>query len=119
MGFEQAAALLRLLSVIGSNSLLASPPEFPHGAGPSQAWNSSAQFCDWVGVKCCSEISSAGLALCSAGPESVAQLLIADANLSGRLPDVFASLPDLQILDLSSNPGNTTHVSLGHHAVPD
>ena len=108
---RQSSALLQLLEEAGSGSILRSPPEFP-GVG-SQAWNSSGSPCDWLGVTCCSEATSAlrsgnelVLLLCTGGNSSVVRLDLPNAGLEGQLPEVFTSLPDLQVLDVSSNPGD-------------
>ena len=112
---HQSAALLQLLGDAGSGSILRSPPEFP-GAG-SQAWNSSASPCDWLGIICCNEATSElrkgykqVLQLCTGGNSSVIGLNLPNTGLMGQLPELFASFPDLQVLDVSSNPGEKSPI---------
>jgi hypothetical protein len=105
---KQHAALLKLLSTVGSGALLkqANASLDIEGYPGSNAWGSAnTSLCTWVGVGCCGPTLTNELPLCMHGQQSVSSLSLAATNLEGTLPDIFDDLPDLQLLDVSYNRG--------------
>ncbi|KAL0020534.1 hypothetical protein WJX79_007396 [Trebouxia sp. C0005] len=69
------------------------------------SWGSNVSYCHWSGITCC-QTGSGLQQQCIGGPQSIAQLVLSDVNLTGSIPaDFFEPLEDLQVLLVDGNPG--------------
>lgn len=110
----QRAALMKLFDAVGKRSDLAFANSSLSSIGyaGTSAWGApNVSYCWWWGVSCCGQTLTTELQICSQGTDgpqagqSVSSLELAAVGLAGTLPDVFAGLPDLQVLDLAYNRG--------------
>jgi hypothetical protein len=104
---EQRAALMELAAKVGAGSALGAPTQRTVIGSPGlAAWGTkNMSYCTWWGVNCCGATLTASLPICAHGANSVSGLHLVATGLEGVLPEVFAGLPDLQIIDLSFNRG--------------
>lgn len=107
----QRQALVTILNTVGNSTLLQTRTIWPVVGRLYQGspWASSnTSYCDWWGVTCCGNALANDINLCQAGNQSISAISVPDAELKGTLPDVFAAISDLQVLDLSYNEGELT-----------
>eukprot|EP00882_Tetradesmus_deserticola_P025269 GHRQ01027742.1.p1 GENE.GHRQ01027742.1~~GHRQ01027742.1.p1 ORF type:complete len:371 (+),score=135.61 GHRQ01027742.1:195-1307(+) len=108
---EQRKALLGLLQAVGMSSEIAYANSTLEGIGDvgGSSWaDANISYCWWWGVTCCGQTLTEELSICEAGSGSwysVSALELPAVRLKGTLPDLFAQLPDLQVLDISYNRG--------------
>ncbi|WIA37804.1 hypothetical protein OEZ86_014669 [Tetradesmus obliquus] len=108
---EQRQALLDILQAVGMSSDIAYANSSLTGLGypgMSQWAAANVSYCLWWGVTCCGQTLTEELAICEAASGSwysISALELPAVGLKGTLPDVFALLPDLQVLDISYNRG--------------
>ncbi len=106
---SQRQALLELLSTAGNLSAVLRyklPYVALSGLSGDSPWASNGtSYCRWWGVTCCSTVLTEVTPVCQQGTQSVAWLELSDTGLIAKLPDIFGSFPDLQVLDLSANRG--------------
>jgi len=99
---SQSSALDKLRSLAKADSVIFQPSMDVH----NQPWTNNVSYCHWFGVSCCGAfLSNDPGPLCNTGVHSVMALSLIGAELAGTLPDVWASFPDLQFLELSANRG--------------
>ncbi|KAK9862757.1 hypothetical protein WJX84_009102, partial [Apatococcus fuscideae] len=84
-------------------------------------WNTrNVSYCQWQGITCCLTSASTFLQFCSAGVNSVTGIFLPGANLNGTLPEgLFSGLPDLQQLNVESNPNLSGIVPMAPEASAD
>ncbi|WIA17584.1 hypothetical protein OEZ85_014409 [Tetradesmus obliquus] len=108
---EQRQALLDILQAVGMSSDIAYANSSLAGLGypgMSQWAAANVSYCLWWGVTCCGQTLTEELAICEAASGSwysISALELPAVGLKGTMPDVFALLPDLQVLDISYNRG--------------
>jgi hypothetical protein len=104
---QQRQALLTLFTALGS------PPELLQQgqtlsdlgyAGNSSWGEAGTSYCWWWGITCCGSALHMEMQVCSQF-QSVSSIELAAIGLTGRLPDMFQQLPDLQVLQVPYNRG--------------
>ena len=88
--------MIALLALTQREALM----EIYHQTGGSKwigasKWNTNATYCTWEGIRC--YVS-----------DVVMSINMSKFGLTGQLPDVFQSFPDLKILDIGNNTMTST-----------
>lgn len=104
---QQRQALIALLTALGSPRELLQQGQTLSDLGyaGNSSWGANGtSYCWWWGITCCGSSLYMEMQVCSQF-QSVSSVELAAVGLTGRLPDVFQQLPDLQVLLLPYNRG--------------